>query len=72
MFLSDPFNVGIKGTGITDCTSLICSLIYILNDNGGDKFFCGETMFPNKLPVDAGYVSTRVYQCGGVDNFEGV
>ena len=72
MFLGDPFNVGIKGASITDCTSFICGLVYILNGNGEDKFFCGEAVFPDKLPVDARDVGTGVYQCGAVDNFEGV
>ena len=34
--------------------------------------FRGYDMFPDKLPVNAGDVSTRVYQCRGVDDFEGV
>ena len=72
MFLGDPFNVGVEGTSITYRTSFVHSLIHIANSDGGGKFFGGEVMFPDKLPVNAGDVSTRVYQCRGVDNFEGV
>ena len=44
-----------------DCTHFVHALIYILDCDGGGKFFCGELMFPDKLPVDVGDVSTRVY-----------
>ena len=72
MFLGYPFNVYIEGTGITDCTSFIHSLVNISNSDGRSKFFGGETMFPDELPVNVGDVSTGVYQCRGVNNFEGV
>ena len=72
MFLSNPFNVSIEGAGIMNHTSFVCSLVDIVNGNGGGKFLSGESVFSDKLPVDARDVSTRVYQCGRVDNFEGV
>ena len=72
MFLSDPFDVGIEGASIADCTGFVCSLINIANSNGGGKFFGGETMFSDKLPVNTGDVGTGVYQCRGVNDFEGV
>ena len=72
MFLGDSFNVCVKGAGIADCTSFVCGLIDVVNGDGGGKSFCGAAMFPDKLPVDARDISTGVYQCGGVNNFEGV
>ena len=51
-------------------TGFVCSLVYILNCNGGGKFFDRESVFPDELSVDAGDIGTRVYQCGGVNNFE--
>ena len=72
MFLDDPFDIGEKGAGVTDCTSFVCSLVYIANGDGRGKFFCEEVVFPDKLPVNAGDVNTGVYQCRGVDDFEGV
>ena len=72
MFLGDPFDVGVKGASVVDCTSLVCGLVHISNSNGGGKFFCREMVFPDKLPVDAGDVSTGVYQCRGVSDFDGV
>ena len=61
MFLSYPLDVGVEGASIADCTSFIHSLVDVANSNGGGKFFCGESVFPDELPVDAGDVGTRVY-----------
>ena len=72
MLLSYSFDVGVEGASITDCTSFVRGLIYVTNGDGGGEFFGGEAMFSDKLPVDARDVSTGVYQCGGVDDFEGV
>ena len=72
MFLGYPFDVGVEGASVADCTSFVRSLIYVTNGNGGGEFFGGEMMFPDKLPVNARDVSTGVYQCRGVDDFEGV
>ena len=72
MFLGDPFNVGVEGASVANCAGFVCSLIGVANSDGGGKFFGGESVFSDKLPVDARDVSTRVYQCGGVDDFEGV
>ena len=72
MFLSNSFNIGVEGASIMNCTSFVCSLVDVANSNGGGEFLSGELMFSDKLPVDAGDISTRVYQCRGVDDFEGV
>ena len=72
MFLSNPFDVGVECAGIADSSGFVHSLIDIVNGNGGSEFFSGESMFSDELPVDTRDVSTRVYQCGGVDDFEGV
>ena len=72
MFLCDPFDVGIKGAGIADSTSFVCCLIDVSNGNGRGKFLGGETVFSDELPVNAGDISTGVYQCRGINNFEGV
>ena len=72
MFLSDSFDVGVEGASVTDCTGFVHGLINIANGNGGGKFFGGESVFPDELPVYAGDVGTGVYQCRGVDDFEGV
>ena len=72
MFLSDPFDVGVESASVMDCTSLVRSLVNIVNCNGGSKFFSGEAMFPDKLSVNVGDISTGVYQCRGVNDFEGM
>ena len=72
MFLGYPFDVRIEGASITDSTSFVCGLVDIVNSNGGGEFLGGESMFPDKLPVYARDVHSRIYQCRGVDNFEGV
>ena len=61
MFLSNPFNVRVECTGVADCTSFVHSLVDIVNSDERGKFFSGESVFPDKLPVNAGNVSTRVY-----------
>ena len=61
VFLGDPFYVHVEGASVADYTSLVCGLVHIANHNGRGQFFCEETVFPDKLPVDAGDVSTRVY-----------
>ena len=61
MFLSNPFNVGIEGASVMDCTSFVCSLIHITNNDGRGKFLGEELVFSDKLPVDAGDICTRVY-----------
>ena len=38
----------------------------------GGEFLHGEVVFPDKLPVNAGDISTGVYQRGEVNDFEGV
>ena len=69
VFLNNPFNVGIEGVGVVDCTSFVCSLIHISDHNGRGKFLGRESVFSDKLPVYARDISTRVYQCRGVNNF---
>ena len=61
MLLSNPFNVGIEDVSVMDCTSLVHCSVNIMNGNRGDEFFCGELIFSDELPVDAGNISTRVY-----------
>ena len=61
MFLGDPFDVGVESASVMNCTSLVRSLVNVANGDGGGKFFSGEFVFSDKLPVDAGDVSTRVY-----------
>ena len=72
VLLSDPFDVGVEGASVADCTGLVRGLINVANSDGGGEFFGGESVFSDKLLVDARDVCTRVYQCGGIDNFEGV
>ena len=72
MFLDNPFNISVKSTSIADCTSFVCSPIYIVNGNGGGKFFSGELVFSDELPVNTGDICARIYQCRGVDDFEDV
>ena len=72
VFLSNPFNVGVEGASIVDRTSFVRSLVNIANGDGGGEFLGGESVFSDKLPVNAGDVGTRVNQCRGVDDFEGV
>ena len=72
MFLGNPFNVGVEGAGVADCTSFVHSLINVANSDGGGKFLGGESVFSDKLPVNARDVSAGVYQRRGVDDFEGM
>ena len=60
MFLDDPFDVGVEGAGVANCTSFVHSLIYIANGDGGGKFLGGESVFSDKLPVNARDIGTRV------------
>ena len=60
VFLGDPFNVGVEGASVADCTSLIRSLVNVANCDGGGKFLGGESVFSDKLPVDARDVGTRI------------
>ena len=61
VFLNNPFNVGIEGASVVDGASLVCSLVDVLNSDRGGKFFDGELVFSDKLPVNTGDVNTRVY-----------
>ena len=72
MFLGDPFDVGVEGASVANCTSLVSRLVHIANGDGGGEFLRMEAVFSDKLPVYAGDVSSGVNQCGGVDDFEGV
>ena len=72
MLLNDPLNVCIKGASVVDCTSLVCGLVHIADHNRRGKFLHREAMFSDKLSVNTGDVSTRVYQYGGVNDFESV
>ena len=72
VFWGNPFDVGIEGAGVADCTGFVCSLVDVANSDRGGEFFCGEAMFSDELPVNARDVSTGVYQCRGVDDFKGV
>ena len=72
MFLSNPFDVDIEGASIVDCTGFICSLVDIANSNEGGEFLGEESVFSDKLPVYTRDVHSGIYQCGGVNNFEGV
>ena len=72
VFLGDLLNVCVEGASVMNCTSLICSLVHVSDCNRGGKFLSGELVFSDKLPVNAGDVSTRVYQCQGVNNFQSV
>ena len=69
MFLGDPFDVHVQGTGIADGTCFVHGLIDILNNDKGCKFLSGELVFPDELPIYAGDVCIRVYQCREVDDF---
>ena len=72
MFLSDPFNVHVECAGVVDHTSFVCSLVDIANGNRRGEFFNGKAVFSDELPVDTRDIGTRVYQCRGVNDFEGV
>ena len=61
MLLSDFFNIRVEGAGVANCTSFVCSLVHIVNCNGGGKFFDGEVVFSDKLPADTGDISIGVY-----------
>ena len=60
MFLGNPFNVGKKGAGVTNYAGFVCSLIYVANSDGGGEFLSGESVFSDKLLVNARDVCTGV------------
>ena len=53
MFLGNPFDVGIEGADVADCTSFVHSLVNVANSDGAGEFFGGELVLSNKLPVNA-------------------
>ena len=61
VFLSNPFDVCVKGINVIDSICFIYGLVHVLDNNGGSKFFSRELVFSDKLPVDARDVNTRVY-----------
>ena len=61
VFLSNSIYVGVEGTGVANHTSFVHSLAYVSDCDGGGKFFCGEFVFPKKLPVNVVDISTRFY-----------
>ena len=61
MFLSDPFDICIKGASVAGCTSLICSLVHVVNGDRRGEFNGEKVVFPDKLPVNARDIYTRVY-----------
>ena len=58
MFLGDPLDVGVEGTGIANHTSFVCCLVHIVDCNGGSKFHSRELILSDELPVNAGDVGT--------------
>ena len=72
VLLDDLFNVHVESTGVVNCISLCCSLVHVTNCDRRSEFFCEKAAFSDKLPVNAGDISTRVYQYRGVNNFESV
>ena len=69
VFWGDPFDSCVEGTSVADNASFVCSLVHIADYNRRGKFLDRELVLPNKLSVNAGDISIRVYQYGGVDNF---
>ena len=61
MFLCNPFDICVKGASIVNYTSFVCSLVHVSDCDGGSKFFGGESMFSDKLPVNARDVSARIH-----------
>ena len=61
MFLSDPFDVCVKGVSIADGSGFVWSLIDVPDSNGRSKFLNGELVFSDELPVYTGDISARVY-----------
>ena len=45
MFLSDPFDVGVEGASVADCTGFVRSLIDVANSDGGGELFSGDSEF---------------------------
>ena len=61
VFLIDLFDVGVESASVVDGASFVCCLVDVADSDEGHKFLGGESMFSDKLPVDARDVSTRVY-----------
>ena len=60
MFLDSPFNVHVEGASVADYTSFVCGLVHVSDCDGGSEFLSRESVFSEKLPVNAGDVDTRV------------
>ena len=69
MFLGNSFNVCAQSADIANGTGFIQSLVNISDSDEGFKLFCRKLVFPEKLPVNAGDVSIRVYQHRRVNDF---
>ena len=61
MFFGSLFNVHVEGASVADYTSFVCGLVHISDCDGGSKFLVGESVFSDKLSVNAGGVNTRFY-----------
>ena len=72
MLLGNPFDVHVQGTSVTDCACFVRHLVNVVNGDEESKLFSGESVFSDKLPVNAGDIGTRVYQCRGINDFKGM
>ena len=61
MFLNNPFDVHVESASVTDCSSFVHSLVNISDHDGGGKFLGWELVLSDKLSVNAGDISTRIY-----------
>jgi len=68
-FLGDSFNVGKKGAGVQDISFLVEGSIGVSRTDRFFEFRDGQSMFFDKVIVDAGDVCTAVDEGIGVDGF---
>ena len=62
----------LRKAGVQDVSLLVVGVICILGSDGSFKLGSRESVFLDKVPVNAGDVSTTVYKGMGVDGFHGV
>ena len=70
--LGDSFDVDKEGTGVSDISFLVEGSVSVPRADGFLEFDDGESVFFNKVVVDAGDISSTINEGVGVDGFQGM
>ena len=71
-FLGDSFDIGEEGTGVQNVSFLVEGSISVSRADGFLEFDGGESMFFNKVVVDAGDICSAINEGVGVNGFQSV